>query len=232
MIRWNEVTAILGGRFDPPHVGHREVVRGLFKNPGIGRALIIPTAHPPHKPAVVSAQDRFEMTEINFSAVLHDPFPKEVEISRVELNRSERNPLKPSYTYDTLLELRQSGQQKLAFVLGADQLSQLDTWYRFPEVLGLCHWIIIARKPNGEDLAGQTLAQWEASGLIRKTNESNLWETQNTSTNTILTLVATDAPAVSSTDIRQAIARYGAAPEKTLLPEVEAYLKLRQLYGI
>ena len=48
-------------------------------------------------------------------------------------------------------------QIKPAFVIGADQLLKLPTWHRFPELLGLAQWIVLARKPDGETRAREAL---------------------------------------------------------------------------
>src|SRR3954447_542478 len=93
--RWSEVTAVFGGRFDPPHLGHREAVRGLFEYPGVRRVLIIPSASPPHKPTFAAAEDRVQMAQLNFKSTATDSYPPEVEVNLLELERSQRNPLQP-----------------------------------------------------------------------------------------------------------------------------------------
>ena len=54
----------------------------------------------------------------------------------------------------------------LAFVLGTDQLEKLPSWHRFPEILGLCHWIVLERRKRSSDARQKTLlTEWEGSGL-------------------------------------------------------------------
>jgi nicotinate-nucleotide adenylyltransferase len=226
--RWQDITAVFGGRFDPPHLGHREAVRGLFINPGIKQVIIVPSASPPHKPAVANAESRAEMARINFSSTFLNSFPLEVRIDTLELERSRQNPLLLSYSYDTLQELKKE-TPNLAFVIGADQLSQLRSWNRFPNLLGLSHWIVLNRKPDGDQVARSTLQEWQGSGLIRPFNDFT-WKISNYST--YLTLVSTDAPNLSSTTIRESIIRFGTPSANHLLPEVQAYLKDHKLYGI
>ena len=117
---------------------------------------------------------------------------------------------------------------QLAFVVGADQLAQLATWYRFPEILGLSHWIILERKPNGSKAAREALQVWENSGLVRQRSDQT-WESQG---GTCLMLAPTEAQEISSTAIRECLARTGTPPADTLLPEVFGYLKKNRLYGI
>ncbi len=222
--------ALFGGGFDPPHLGHREAVRGLFERPGVKKVLILPSATPPHKSTWATPEARVEMARLNFiqPSVLA-PLPTEIELDLRELNRAQRQPQRPSFTYDTLQEFR-SLSTPVAFVIGADQLEQLPTWHRFPEVLALSHWIILERKQSTQENARRILSTWESSGLIELTSNESVWKVSRSSF--FITLVSTPAPAISSTKIRESIVRTGAPPADTLLPDVLAYLKVRKLYGI
>lgn len=63
---WHETTAIFGGRFDPPHLGHLEAVQGLFRYPGVKAVRVIPAAAPAHKATSASMTDRAEMSRLCF----------------------------------------------------------------------------------------------------------------------------------------------------------------------
>src|ERR1044072_1797188 len=89
---WSNITAVFGGRFDPPHLGHREAVRGLFEHPGVKRVLIVPSASPPHKPTWATAEQRAGMAGLNFKATTKDSFPAEVELDLRELDRARLRP--------------------------------------------------------------------------------------------------------------------------------------------
>jgi len=235
--RWNEVTAVFGGTFDPPHFGHREAVAGLFKNPGVQRVLIIPSATPPQKPQAVASEHRVAMARICFaerlaSDSLASSIKGEIKIDTREIDRAKNSFGHPSYTFDTLHELKRDYSQ-LAFVVGSDQLANLPTWYRFPEVLGLCHWIVLSRKPDGERIAETTLQEWQTSGWVKK--ESSVWKVSSSvagNTPTI-SVIPTNARAVSSRNIREKLARDGSAgPFDPLLPpEILSYLMEHRLYG-
>ena len=233
-IRWEETTALFGGTFDPPHLGHREAVRGLFKIPRVKRVLIIPNATPPHKTSFAPTESRVALTRLNFSSTPADPFPAEVAVDLSEIERAEQQK-KPSYTYDTLADIKRR-IPNLAFVVGADELHLLPKWWRFPEVLQLANWIVLERKPDhgmaNPRSAGATLAEWEASGLaIAESQRTEMKAWRLKPGNTFLTLAPTDAPALSSTTIRETIGRTGEPPQGALLPEVVQYLKLHGLYG-
>lgn len=229
-VRWNEVVALFGGRFDPPHLGHLEAVLGLFKFPGVRETWVLPSPSPPHKPAVASIEDRVSMVELLFHPTRLGAESSRIRVDRREIERSRAQPGLPSYSFDTIQAIRREISQP-AFVVGADQLESLHQWYRFPMILGLCHWIILCRKPDGLDISLKTIRQWESSGLVRPSDESNVWRIRQDDERTFLMLAATDAPEVSSTAIREAIGRSGEPPAENLSPEVQQYLKRRRLYG-
>ncbi len=200
-------------------------VQGLFENPGVKRVLLLPSPAPPLKKTTTPLEDRVAMTRLCFEEQIPG-LPRlrgSVSIEHSELSRAEKNPHGPTYTFDTLLELKNE-IPKLAFVIGTDQLIQLPRWHRFPELLDLCHWIVLNRQ--GQTSPHSLLSEWEASGLLKKTqSERGFSEWEN------LILCPTPAPAVSSTQIRENFARKGVPPEKTLTPNVERYLMQRGIYG-
>ena len=221
-MQWHQVTCLFGGTFDPPHLGHREAVRGLFEQPRVARVVIMPSAIPPQKSGILSTEHRLKMTELNFQGMA------DVEISTFEIEKAARTG-KPGYTYETLLDL-QSKYPKLAFVIGTDQLTNVHTWSRFPALLGLSHWIVLERKPDGEKVCRDILNKFEASGLLKKVSD-RLWEVTGSSPTKYLALTPTEAPEISSTTIRETLARTGQAPEGTLHEPVARYLNEKLLYG-
>lgn len=111
---------ILGGTFDPPHIGHLWLATLAADELGLSRVLLVPAAHPPHKRAgsISHAADRVLMTRL---AIANDP---RLDVSLVELEREG-----PSYTVDTLVELqRRLPDADLVLILAADSLRQIDTW--------------------------------------------------------------------------------------------------------
>lgn len=227
--RWSEITTLFGGRFDPPHLGHRQAVRSLFEFPGVKEVLIIPSAAPPHKSTWAPSHHRAEMARLGFLPTVSDPYyPKNIHFDLREINRHIEDPQQLSYSFHTLQEL-QPLHSSLAFVIGVDQLIDLPTWYRFPEILGLCHWFVLKRKPFHPEAIIPTLSHWSSSGLIRQVSSEG-WQINRSPYS--LTLIPTEAPQISSTKIRESIALTGQAATGTLLPEVESYLKKNKLYGI
>ena len=228
-MRWHEVTAFMGGTFDPPHLGHREAVEGLFENPGVSQVRILPSPVPPQKARSTSLEHRIAMTRLAFGRSSMIPFSRPVELDLREIKRAETQPGIASYTFDTLSELKREFPMA-AFVIGTDQLAGLPTWHRFPEILGLSHWIVLERK--GETPGTAILKQWESSGLVRE--EAGAWRTFSREP-AFLKVVPTSARKVSSTEIRENLAKSSEthirAAETALLPEVLDYLKRHRLYG-
>ena len=115
-----EKLGVLGGTFDPPHIGHLWLATVAADELGLAKVLLVPAANPPHKRrrAISHAADRVLMTRL---AVANDP---RLDVSLVELEREG-----PSYTVDTLAELGQRHpDMDLVLVLAADSLAQIHTW--------------------------------------------------------------------------------------------------------
>lgn len=126
---------ILGGTFDPPHIGHLWLATLAADGLGLGRVLLMPAASPPHKGgAIVSnAADRVMMTRL---AIVGDPL---LDLSLVEMERDG-----PSYTIDSLLELRASlGEDAgLVLIMAADAFAEIETWREPDRLLELAEWAV------------------------------------------------------------------------------------------
>ena len=140
-----EKIGIFGGTYNPPHVGHLNIVNKFVAEYGLDRMLIIPTYVPPHKaaPDLASTEARLEMCRLTFS----DPV---FEISTVEVDRKGK-----SYTYDTLRQLKGLYKNaKFYFLCGDDMLMTLHEWYRPKGILNYCTIVTSVRsdKLTVEDL--------------------------------------------------------------------------------
>ena len=128
---------ILGGTFDPPHVGHLAVAQDACSRIPVDRVLFIPAAVPPHKVGAVSTPAALRMEMVRAAIAGNDRF----EASDIELGRAG-----PSYTVDTLRELtKRQPAAELFLLLGADQFRELATW-REPEAIAqLATLVLIPR---------------------------------------------------------------------------------------
>lgn len=127
---------ILGGTFDPIHLGHLAIAEDAREALGLERVLFIPAATPPHKPgrAVTEAAHRLAMLEL---AIAGNPA---FAASRMEIERGG-----PSYTADTLQALRAEGVVDPWFILSSEALAGLSTWHQPDLVLGLCRLAVVPR---------------------------------------------------------------------------------------
>lgn len=126
---------VLGGTFDPPHIGHLWLATLAADALGLARVLLMPAARPPHKGSrpVSNAADRVMMTRL---AIAGDPL---LDLSLIEMERPG-----PSYTVDSLVELRASlgDEVGLVLIMAADSLSEIDTWREPDRLLELAEWAV------------------------------------------------------------------------------------------
>ena len=130
---------LLGGTFDPIHLGHLRLAEEAREALGLARVRLIPAGQPPHRDEPGStADDRLAMARI---AAAGNPG---LEIDDGEV-RSERK----SYTVLTLERLRTEldPRRPLVLILGADAFEGLPTWHRWQEIFGLAH-IAVANRPG------------------------------------------------------------------------------------
>lgn len=218
---------VFGGTFDPPHLGHLEAIQGVLQDPGFEHLWILPSGNPVGKSPTLSPSQRLELSRLAFEGVRH------TEVLDTEVRWTESHPGESSTTWKILPELEKRAHgQPLCWIIGTDQLESLHRWDQFPEVLSRLHWLVLERK--GSTREGGNLSHFQASGLIQPDPgvRSRSGRTgYRTRSGTSLLVVPTEARAVSSTAIREALARTGKPPEGLLLPAIEARLKVGGLYG-
>ena len=130
-----ERSGLFGGTFDPVHAGHLAIAEQAADELRLDQVLFIPAADPPHKRKTwASYGQRVAMLE----AALADR-------SRFSISLIEAELPAPSYTVDTLRELRNRLAGQFYFLLGADSLLELHLWHRFQDLLKLTKFIVISR---------------------------------------------------------------------------------------
>jgi nicotinate-nucleotide adenylyltransferase len=126
---------ILGGTFDPPHIGHLWLATLAADSLGLGHVLLMPAARPPHKGrnVVSNAADRVMMTRL---AIGGDPL---LDLSLVEMERPG-----PSYTVDSLVQLRATlgDDVGLVMILAADAFAEIEGWREPDRLLDLAEWAV------------------------------------------------------------------------------------------
>jgi nicotinate-nucleotide adenylyltransferase len=129
-----ERIGILGGTFDPPHVGHLWLAELAADSLALDRVVFMPAAQPPHKRrrGMSSITERLLMTRL---AIGGNP---RFELSTLEVGRPG-----PSYTVDSVEELhRTHGDAQLYLVMAADSLAQIDSWREPDRLLSLIEWAV------------------------------------------------------------------------------------------
>ena len=185
---------VFGGTFDPPHVGHLIAAQDALLTLDLDRVLFVPARTPPHKQhkSVTPAPIRLRMIA---AATDGD---ERFEVSDVELRRAG-----PSYTADTLRELKaEYPQSELFLLLGVDQVREFSTWREPSEVARLARVVMMARSGIEEP---------PESGIVRDT-------------------VAVTRVDISSTLIRQRVA--AGQPIRYMVPAaVEEIIAAQRLYS-
>jgi nicotinate-nucleotide adenylyltransferase len=132
-----EKVGILGGTFDPVHIGHLLVAQVAREACGLDRVILMPCHTPPHKKAgpVASTVDRLAMVRL---AVDGDSFLS------ADAQEVERGGI--SFAVDTMRDFHQlhPGMEP-HFIIGMDSLLELHLWHRVQELLPLCSFIVVER---------------------------------------------------------------------------------------
>jgi nicotinate-nucleotide adenylyltransferase len=129
---------ILGGTFDPIHIGHLEAAAAAQRALHLDEVLLMPSLTPAHRHVQphASAFHRFAMVAL--AVVDHERF-----IASDEELRGNA----PAYTSDTLGRLHANGWRPtdLFFLLGSDAFSDIAAWHKYPDVLAGAHFVVITR---------------------------------------------------------------------------------------
>lgn len=132
---------IVGGTFDPPHVGHLALARAARDAWSLDEVRLVPTGRSWQKAdAGASSAQRLAMTRLALDGL---DASERLVVDEREVRRDG-----PTYTVDTLRELRAElgPEVMLVLVLGSDQLRNLHTWHRWRELFGLAHLVATQRE--------------------------------------------------------------------------------------
>jgi nicotinate-nucleotide adenylyltransferase len=192
---------IMGGTFDPIHLGHLHVARAALQEGGLDQVLFLPDGDPPHKSPKTPAKIRFEMVKIALEA---EP---EFAASDMEIKRRGR-----TYTVDTLLSLKTDmPKRELVYLIGSDTLFLFPTWRTPEKVARLCSMLVVMREGDEEKAV--------------RAEQARLREIYNLNSRL---LHARGLP-ISSSQVREALAR-GEDISGLVPANVAAYIKKQGLY--
>ncbi|MCZ4314241.1 nicotinate (nicotinamide) nucleotide adenylyltransferase [Comamonadaceae bacterium G21597-S1] len=127
---------VFGGAFDPPHLMHRVLVETALEQLRLDRLQVVPTGQAWHKRRpLTDAAHRVAMTHLAFD-----------DLPRVQIDTREIARLGPSYTVDTLRELRgEWPQAELFLIIGQDQAQALPSWHAWEQVVALATICVAGR---------------------------------------------------------------------------------------
>lgn len=169
-------TGILGGTFDPIHLGHLEAAEAARQRLQLDRVLLLPSRTPPHRSVEPRASvfHRFAMTAL--SAAERGMLASDLELLREG----------PSYTALTLEALHREGYapSQLFFITGSDAFAEISTWYGYPRLFELSNFAVVSRP-------GYPIVKPESP---------------MTNSPTSVFVVEANTPDVSSTEIRRRVA--------------------------
>jgi len=192
---------VLGGTFDPIHLGHLAAARAAMDCAALDRVLLVPSAQPPHRaPAEASPAMRLEMCHL---AVRGE---RGLEVSDVEIARGGT-----SYTAETLEELkRRYPEDDLYLILGWDAARLFSTWHAPELVRRLATVVVVSRPGTPEPDPDQlVLAGLDPDHVV---------------------LCLADTPDISASELREALSR-GESVAERLPREVELFVVRKGLYG-
>lgn len=210
------LTLIYGGTFDPVHCGHLAVARAAAAALH-AEVRLVPAADPPHRDAPhASAEQRAQMLELAIAG------ERGLRLDRRELQRSG-----PSYTIQTLLELRDElgDSAPLGLLLGADAFLGLPTWRLWRELLAMAHLVVAQRPGHVLQALPEVLAQALEGHWAQRPDDL-----RRLPAGRVLTLDVGERHE-SSTQLRERLASGGDWPA-WVPPAVAQYIRSHHLYGM
>jgi nicotinate-nucleotide adenylyltransferase len=209
---------VFGGTFDPFHAAHEQVCLEAAAQLGATSVRLIPSARPPHRnPSIASATQRLDMLRLAIAP------HKTWQADHREILRD-----KPSYTIDTLKELRAElgFAHSLVVLIGADQFVQLHRWYQWHGLFDYAH-IAVMNRP------GSSLENPIVEAILRSKNLPNVWSTPSDLVSSAfgkLCLLPVSQLAISASEIRRRL-QAGVSVDALLAPVVLQYIRANHLYA-
>lgn len=206
---------ILGGTFDPPHLGHLIVAQDAALALGLDRIRFVPAAVPPHKQraGITPAAQRLRMLEL---AIDGDP---RFAIDTLELERSG-----PSWTVDTLRQLAdREPETRWTLLIGADQYVEFETW-REPDTIRRLATVAVMTRGGRHGGAADTTAASRSGAADRHAPTAAVTELPGGDVQVEVTRID-----ISATEVRRRVA--AGLPIRYLVPHpVEQFIFEQKLY--
>lgn len=165
-------TAIFGGTFNPFHNGHYEMLKALQNDERIDEIWIMPDRIPPHKECDYLPLDS---DRINMCEIMTKEFSK-ASVCLIEFEREGK-----SYSYDTVLELKEKYPEKnFVFVCGGDMFVYFPKWYRYEDLMKLLPFYVFSRVGTKAEEFYESVEQFEKMGMNIILNGSQISDISST----------------------------------------------------
>lgn len=204
---------IFGGTFDPVHIGHLRLALELKQQLALDEMRLLPCYLPPHRAAPgASAEQRVVMLQLALQSC------PALALDTRELARN-----KPSFTFDTLTELRAElgAQVSVSLCMGMDSFCTLDSWYEWQQLIRLAHIVVVERP-------GYPLPEQGPVAALMRRHRTGREAIQAAAAGAVV-IVAPRLLPVSATEIRTQL-RSGQSPQFLLPDVVLQYIHTQQLY--
>jgi nicotinate-nucleotide adenylyltransferase len=215
---------LLGGTFDPIHLGHLETASAARRALQLECVYVLPSNVPPHRaqqPAA-SSHHRFAMTALAVNGI------DGLRVSDLELSIPG-----PSYTAETLTRFSDAtglAVSQIFFITGADAFAEIETWYRYPDVLDLANFIVVSRPGFPVDVLRHRVPGLERRMIDASATNTEASSQERAASSQRIFLVNATTPDVSSSDIRQRLFAHRSITG--LVPAtVERHIQQHGLYG-
>jgi len=193
---------ILGGAFNPPHIGHLVCAQEALVQLELDRVVFVPVGEAPHRELEddPGAEARLEMVELAIDG------DERFSTSRIEIEREG-----PSYTVDTLEQLRaEAPGEELFLILGGDQAAALAAWHEPEQVLERATVAVLERLSWGRNAIGIKIGRLRGAEAVRYLDMPLMQ--------------------VSSSMVRRRVRK--GLPIRYLVPDgVASYIEANDLYG-
>ena len=206
---------LFGGTFDPVHNGHLKIASEMLRLLNLSELRFIPCASPSHRSEpLVSACDRAAMLDLAIE--------KE---SRFICDRREMDRLGPSFTIDTLVEIREEVGPScpLIFLMGSDAVHSIDAWKQWKTLLNYTHLFIVNR-PGVPVRFPSHVWEWVKMYQVSKLSCLDL------NSNGHIFITPANALEISATEVRNMLRRRLPNVNRLLPSSVLDYVKRNNLY--
>ena len=206
---------ILGGTFDPIHLGHLRLAQEVAETLALSEVRFIPGGTPPHRATPQTpVADRVAMVKL---AIEGNPL--------FVLDERETRRVGKSYTFDTLYELRTSigASCSMVLIMGADAFLGFESWHRWQAIFGLAH-VAVAHRPSA--VLGEMPAALAREFTQRRSSDP---QAVHRAASGVIVEVPITALDISATQVR-GLVRERRSARYLLAPGVLDYIAANQLF--